>query len=209
MRRVYVSGNIGAGKSTLSKLLAKHLGGHLIREEVRDNPYLDDFYANQQEYALRSQLAVVMARFELMRQHREHDDEILVFDRSPEEDHVFAKLHHDKGNIDDRDMALYERVLGNMKDLTCGRQPTCIVYIQCKPKVLLERIQRRGRECEQGITIEYLTELNEAYEQWIKKQHKCHDIITVNGFERTPDGLECLAIELAEELLHEDSDDMA
>lgn len=164
---VAIAGNIGAGKTTLAKRLARQLGWNCHLEPVIDNPYLPDFYADMTRWSFHLQVYFLSKRFQ---NQLAIESELVscVQDRTIYEDaQIFARTLHRRGKLSDRDwenyLALFETMVGHLKP------PDLIIYLKCSVDELLNRISRRGREFERGIDPEYLTDLNQAYDDWAGK----------------------------------------
>jgi deoxyadenosine/deoxycytidine kinase len=164
-RFVVLAGNIGAGKSTLVRMMCDLLGWKPFYEPVAENPYLADFYADMTRWAFHSQVFFLTHR---VRAHRALMDDpySVVQDRSIYEDaEVFARNLHLRGRMSDRDWASYEGLYRTLTTLLPA--PDLVVYLRASVPTLRARIAMRGRSFEAGITDEYLGELNSLYEQWI------------------------------------------
>ncbi len=167
MRRHYflaVAGNIGVGKTTLTRFLGERLGWEVFYEPVIDNPYLDDFYADMRRWSFHLQVFFLSRRFEM---HRKMMDNLLscVQDRTIYEDaEVFARTLHVTGAMDDRDFENYQALFASMTSYL--RPPDTIVYLRAPVDTLMQRIEQRGRDCERQIDPAYLQMLNEAYDDW-------------------------------------------
>ena len=149
-------GPIGAGKTTLAQLLALQLGATLILEDVDGNAFLPDFYANRERWALGTQLAFLISRYEQLRTIPPSRTRPVVSDYTQAKDPIFARalLH-------DREVELYERLSIGL-DASIGR-PDLTVYVDAKNSVLIDRIRRRNRPYETSIDAEYLDALRAAY----------------------------------------------
>jgi len=162
---VAVAGNVGAGKSSLVGLLADKLGWTPFYEAVDENPYLSDFYHDMRTWSFHSQVFFLSKRLRHHRRLLDHPSSVLQ-DRSVYEDaEVFAKNLYRQGNMDERDYGVY-RELYEVLTLYLP-PPGLVVYLQASVPTLLKRIAQRGREYERGISADYLTSLNELYEDWI------------------------------------------
>ncbi len=162
-----IAGNIGVGKTHLTDYLGKRLGWEVFYEPVVDNPYLDDFYADMGRWSFHLQVFFLSKRFEM---HRKMTENMwsCVQDRTIYEDaEVFARTLHDTGAMDDRDfnnyMALFQCMTSYLEP------PTIVVYLRASVETLLERIARRGRDCEKSIDASYLERLNDAYDEWARR----------------------------------------
>lgn len=159
-----IAGLIGAGKTTLAKALGEHLKLDVHYEPVIDNEYLDDFYRDTARYSFAMQIYLLNRRFQ---QHQE----IIwrgrggVQDRTIYEDAIFAKTLKDLGLMEPRDYETYVNLFRNLSNFMC--RPHVIVYLDVSPEKSLSRIEQRDRNCESGITIEYLTQLYNNYEEFL------------------------------------------
>lgn len=161
-----VAGNIGAGKSSLTKLLAEHFGWKPYFESVDDNPYLADFYGDMKRWSFHLQIYFLANRFKNHRQIVESGESVIQ-DRSIYEDAmIFARNLHDMGNMDRRDYENYVSLFHVMTDYL--KPPDLMIYLRASTDTLMRQIQRRGRSFEQGIERRYLELLNGLYEEWIK-----------------------------------------
>lgn len=164
---IVVAGNIGAGKSTLVKLLSERLNFQPFYEPVSDNPYLSDFYGDMKKWAFHSQL------FYLTRRLLIHKELLLVQgsviqDRSVYEDaEIFARNLFLQGDISSRDFNVYQDLYRIL--ITLLPPPNLIVYLQASVDTLEKRIAQRGREFEGSIPRDYLVRLNNLYEEWMSK----------------------------------------
>ena len=160
-----VAGNIGAGKSSLTKLLAERFGWKPYFESVDDNPYLADFYNDMRRWSFHLQIYFLANRFKNHRQIVESGESVIQ-DRSIYEDAmIFARNLHDMGNMDPRDYENYVSLFRVMTDYL--RPPDLMIYLRASVDTLLAQIRRRGRTFEQGIERRYLELLNRHYEEWI------------------------------------------
>ena len=162
---VAIAGNIGSGKSSLTRLLGKHLGWKPIFESVDDNPYLDDFYRDMRRWAFPLQVYFLSNRF---RSHRAitQGSESVVLDRVIYEDaEIFARNLFVIGMMDERDYRNYRALYEVMTDYL--EPPDVLVYLQAGVDTLLRQISLRGRAFELGISRDYLERLNVHYNRWI------------------------------------------
>lgn len=160
-RYVVVEGPIGAGKTTLTKLLAETFNYDMLLEAPEDNPFLHRFYAGEKNAALSTQLFFLMQRAQLLTRIQQNDlfSPVRVADFLMEKDHLFAEV-----TLDQDELALYEQVY---QHLTLNApKPDLVIYLQATPDILLERIQQRGIDAEQSIDTPYLQRLNEAYSRF-------------------------------------------
>ncbi|NGP86929.1 deoxynucleoside kinase [Fodinibius halophilus] len=164
---IAVAGNIGAGKSSLTGLLAKHFGWKAFYESVDDNPYLSDFYEDMRRWSFNLQIYFLSSRFRHQKQMLEQEGRF-VQDRTIYEDvEIFAKNLHNMGLMSDRDFANYEALFEEMTDYL--EPPGLLIYIRAQVSTLVDQIQQRGRDYENTIRIEYLERLNQLYEDWIDR----------------------------------------
>jgi len=167
---VAIAGNIGAGKTTLTKLLAKHYKWEAQLEDVVDNPYLDDFYNQMERWSFNLQVYFLNSRFRQVLQIRKSGKEIIQ-DRTIYEDaHIFAPNLHAMGLMTNRDFENYKSLFDLMESLVQG--PDLLIYLRSSIPNLVSQIHKRGRDYENSISIDYLSRLNERYEAWISKYDK-------------------------------------
>lgn len=162
---IAVAGNIGAGKSSLTGLLAKHYNWKAFYESVDDNPYLQDFYEDMRRWSFNLQIYFLSSRFRHQKEMLE-DDVNLIQDRTIYEDvEIFAKNLHEMNLMSDRDFTNYEALFHEMSHYL--RPPDLLIYLRAQVPTLVRQIQQRGRDYENTIRIEYLERLNNLYEDWI------------------------------------------
>ena len=167
---VAIAGNIGAGKTTLTKLLAKHYRWEPQLEDVVDNPYLDDFYNQMERWSFNLQVYFLNSRFRQVLQIRESGKEIIQ-DRTIYEDaNIFAPNLHAMGLMTNRDFENYRSLFELMESFVQG--PDLLIYLRSSIPNLVKQIHSRGREYENSISIDYLSRLNERYEAWIHGYNK-------------------------------------
>jgi deoxyadenosine/deoxycytidine kinase len=167
---VAVAGNIGAGKSSLTRLLATRFGWKPYFESVDDNPYLPDFYKDMQRWSFHLQIYFLANRFKHHKRMTESGDPVIQ-DRSIYEDaEIFARNLHDIGKMDDRDYSNYVSLFEVMTDYL--KSPDLMIYLRASIDTLVQQISRRGRSFEQSIPREYLEQLNKHYESWIANYHR-------------------------------------
>ncbi len=173
---IIISGNIGSGKSSLTKLLSKRLGWKAFYEVVEDNPYLADFYYDMKKWSFHLQIFFLSKRF----QHHQtivRDPSSVVQDRSIYEDvDIFAKNLYEQGFMDSRDYHNYRELFSIMVDFLSP--PNLIIYLQASVNTLKKRIALRGRDYEKKISRDYLEQLNALYEKWVEEFTLC-PILTV------------------------------
>ena len=167
---VAVAGNIGAGKTTLTKLLAKHYKWEEQLEDVVDNPYLDDFYNQMERWSFNLQVYFLNSRFRQVNQIHDSGKDIIQ-DRTIYEDaHIFAPNLHAMGLMTNRDFKNYSSLFELMESFVKG--PDLLIYLHSSIPNLVSQIHKRGRDYENTISIDYLSRLNERYEAWISKYDK-------------------------------------
>lgn len=177
-RFVIVAGNIGAGKTSITERVAKRLGWQAAFESVADNPYLADFYADMRQWSFHLQVFFLGHRAQ---QHLAlaRSPQSAIADRSIYEDaHIFARALHHLGNLTDRDYRSYRTVFDLVVDNL--PRPDLLIYLRAPVPVLLERIRRRGRDIERGITAEYLALLESFYDQWLQGFDLC-PVLTIHS----------------------------
>ncbi len=164
---VTIAGNIGAGKSSLTEILSEYFSWETFFERVDDNPYLADFYDDMQRWSFNLQIFFLSSRF---RHQRLIDacSRSVVQDRSIYEDaEIFARNLHDMGLMQGRDYRNYIELFSIMTSYL--KRPDLLVYLRASVPTLVNHIQRRGREYETSIRIEYLQRLNALYEDWVQR----------------------------------------
>ncbi len=167
---VAVAGNIGAGKTTLTKSLAKHYKWEAQLEDVVDNPYLDDFYNQMERWSFNLQVYFLNSRFRQVNQIQNSGKDIIQ-DRTIYEDaHIFAPNLHAMGLMTNRDFENYKSLFDLMEGFVKG--PDLLIYLRSSIPNLVAQIHKRGRDYENTISIDYLSRLNERYEAWISKYDK-------------------------------------
>jgi deoxyadenosine/deoxycytidine kinase len=167
---IAIAGNIGAGKTTLTRLLAKHYKWEAQLEDVVDNPYLDDFYNQMERWSFNLQVYFLNSRFRQILQIRKSGKDIIQ-DRTIYEDaHIFAPNLHAMGLMTNRDYENYKSLFDLMESLVQG--PDVLIYLRSSIPNLVAQIHKRGREYENSISIDYLSRLNERYEAWIHGYNK-------------------------------------
>lgn len=160
-----IAGNIGAGKTTLTKMLAEHYGWTPRFETVVDNPYLEDYYSDIKRWSFNLEMFFLVRRLEDLRAIAE-SDEVIIQDRTIFEGvNIFVRNNYEMGNLSDRDYATYMEIFETMTSVT--KSPDLLIYLRCSVPHLVGQIQKRGREYEQGISLDYLAGLNRLYEEWI------------------------------------------
>jgi deoxyadenosine/deoxycytidine kinase len=173
-RLVVVAGNIGSGKTSLARLIGTRLNWHPDFESVQGNPYMSKYYEEPARWAFHLQMYCLNDRAQRYAEaSRGHAS--VIFDRSLYEDYyVFARTQHRMGLVSDQDLStyrsLFDRILGTLP------VPTLLIYLKAPVEVLKERIARRGREIETGISTEYLSLLESHYDEWLKTFDVCQTL---------------------------------
>jgi deoxyadenosine/deoxycytidine kinase len=161
---IAIAGNIGAGKTTLTELLAKHYGWESHFEEVEANPYLNDFYHDMQRWSFNLQIYFLNTRFSQILEFR-HSGKTVIQDRTIYEDaEIFAPNLHEMGLMSTRDFENYHSLFNLMSGLV--QAPDLIIYLRASIPTLVQQIQKRGRDYENTIRLDYLNQLNQRYEAW-------------------------------------------
>ena len=167
---IAIAGNIGAGKTSLTELLAKQYKWEPHFEDVDDNPYLDDFYNEMQRWSFNLQIYFLRSRFNQVVEIRNSGKNIIQ-DRTIYEDaHFFAPNLHAMGLMTSRDFDNYMALFDLMDQFIPA--PDLLIYLQASVPTLVDQIQKRGRPYESSIRIDYLNRLNERYEAWISEYDK-------------------------------------
>jgi deoxyadenosine/deoxycytidine kinase len=200
-RFVLVAGNIGTGKTSLTERLGARMGWLTSYESVADNPYLGDFYGDMHQWSFHLQVFFLGHRAQ---QHLElaHNPQSAIADRSIYEDaYIFARALHHLSNLSERDYRSYHRVF----DLVVASlpQPDLLLYLKAPVPVLLERINRRGRAIESGITADYLSLLESFYQEWMLTFDLC-PVLSISSedldFVHKPEHLDIVAQRIQDKL---------
>ncbi len=167
---IAVAGNIGSGKTTLTGLLAKHYKWEPHYEDVDTNPYLQSFYEDMQRWSFNLQVYFLNSRFRQVIKIRQ-SGKAVIQDRTIYEDaHIFAPNLHAMGLMSSRDFDNYESLFELMS--TFLQAPDLLIYLRAEVPTLVRQIQKRGRDYENSIRLDYLNRLNERYEAWISGYDK-------------------------------------
>ena len=162
---IAIAGNIGAGKTTLTELLSKHYKWDTHYEDVDQNPYLLDFYDDMQRWSFNLQVYYLNSRFTQIQDIKESKNTIIQ-DRTIHEDaYIFAPNLHSMGLMSTRDFENYFSLFNLMESFISA--PDLLIYLRASVPKLVNNIQKRGREYEESIRLDYLKRLNERYEAWI------------------------------------------
>ncbi len=170
-RLVVVAGNIGAGKTSLTERIGARLGWRTDYESVADNPYLPDFYADMRAWSFHLQIYFLGHRADQYLAAA-NDPRSAILDRSIYEDaYIFARALHHMGNLAERDFLAYRKLFDLVMDSL--PLPNLLVYLKCPVNVLVERIRRRARNIEAGISADYLSLLDTFYDEWLNAFDLC------------------------------------
>lgn len=190
IRHVAIAGNIGAGKTTLCRLLAKNYNWEVNFESTDDNPYLSDFYNDMQRWSFNLQVYFLNSRYRQVLDIQK-GDKVVIQDRTIYEDaHIFAPNLHDMGLMSKRDFENYYALFQLMTSQISP--PDLLIYLRSSISTLVDHIQRRGRDYEGSMSLDYLKRLNERYENWIATyNHGPLLIVDVDryDYERNPEHL--------------------
>lgn len=174
---IAVAGNIGAGKTTLTELLAKHYKWTAHFEDVDENPYLNDFYNDMQRWSFNLQIYFLNSRFKQITDIRK-SGKTIIQDRTIYEDaEIFAPNLHSMGLMSTRDFNNYKTLFDSMVSVI--QPPNLLIYLRATVPTLVNQIQKRGREYESSIRIDYLKQLNDRYEKWINS-YKLGKLLIIN-----------------------------
>ena len=160
-----IAGNIGSGKTTLTRMLSEHYGWTPQYEAVTYNPYLEDYYKDIQRWSFNLEVYFLTQRFKDLLDIAESEKTVIQDRTVMEGVNIFVENNRAMGNISERDYQAYMELFGVMMRMV--RLPDLLIYLRCSVPHLVGQIQKRGREYEQGISLEYLKGLNDRYENWI------------------------------------------
>ncbi len=164
---IAIAGNIGSGKTSLTELLAHHFNWEAHFEDADENPYLADFYEDMTRWSFNLQVYFLKSRFSSVQEIRK-TGKTVIQDRTIYEDaYIFAPNLYDMGLMSRRDFNNYESLFEVMSSMV--QPPDLLIYLRASIPTLVEQIQKRGREYENNIRLDYLKRLNERYEAWIDK----------------------------------------
>jgi deoxyadenosine/deoxycytidine kinase len=165
IKHIAVAGNIGSGKTTLTKILSKNFAWIPHFEDIENNPYLNDFYEDMPRWAFNLQVYFLNSRFRTIIEIQK-GTEVVIQDRTINEDAmIFAPNLHTMGLISTRDFENYTKLFETISSLI--RPPDLLIYLRATVPALVNQIQKRGREYEDNLRLDYLRRLNEYYEKWI------------------------------------------
>ena len=197
---IAIAGNIGSGKTTLTKMLAAHYGWTPKFESVDFNPYLADFYEDMERWSFNLQIYFLNKRFQDVVEISKHKD-VIIQDRTIYEDaRIFAPNLHAMGLMSARDVENYSDLFDLMMSLV--NPPDLMIYLRSSIPNLIAQIQKRGREYERSIRIDYITGLNQRYEDWIKDYKSRLLIVDVDNikFENKPEDFQLITDKIDAEL---------
>ena len=173
-----IAGNIGVGKTTMTKKLAKDLGWEAYFESVIDNPYLEDFYADMARWSFNLQVYFLSHRYKSHKKMTESPNSSIQ-DRTIYEDvEIFARNLYKMGNMSERDWKNYKELFGIMVHEL--QDPDLIIYLKASVDTLLTRIGKRSRDFEKKVDPEYLYRLNISYDNWIKRAKKRNPVLFID-----------------------------
>ncbi|MBI35528.1 MAG: deoxynucleoside kinase [Flavobacteriales bacterium] len=199
--QISVAGNIGSGKTTLTSLLAKHYDWEAHYEDTEDNPYLNDFYEDMQRWSFNLQIYFLQNRFNKIMHFREKGKDVIM-DRTIYEDaYIFAPNLHSMNLMSKRDFDNYIELFDLTNSLV--KAPDLLIYLRSSVPNLVNNIQKRGREYETSIRLDYLNRLNERYEAWISQYSEGKLLIIdvdSNHFNENPEHLKDVLGKIDEEI---------
>lgn len=169
-KHIAIAGNIGAGKTTLCELLSEHFGWEVNYESTDDNPYLEDFYNDMSRWSFNLQIYFLNNRYRQILEIQQ-GDKTVIQDRSIYEDaHIFAPNLHQMGLMATRDFHNYFDLFKLMSSQV--NPPDLLIYLKASVPTLVNHIQKRGRDYESTMSLNYLKSLNDKYEEWINNYHE-------------------------------------
>ena len=174
---IAIAGNIGSGKTTLTTMLAKRYGWKPRYESVEYNPYLDDYYKNIKRWSFAMEVFFLKERFKDLLEISRSDTDVIQDRTIYEGVYVFTANNYTMGNLDERDYEAYMELFEDMTDAV--RYPDLMIYLQASVSHLVANIEKRGRNYEQRMTLDYLQNINKRYEDFIKNQYKGR-VLTIN-----------------------------
>lgn len=180
---IAIAGNIGSGKTTLTELLAKHFKWTPIYEQMDDNPYIANFYEDMRRWSFNLQVYFLHKRFKYVIDSRNTYDNI-VQDRTLYEDaYIFAPNLHAMGLMNTRDFETYKSLFDLMESFI--KPPDLLIYLKASVPTLIKQIEKRGREYESSIRLDYITSLNNRYNSWIEEYSNRKLIINMDDLNIT------------------------
>ena len=177
IRYIAIEGVIGAGKTSLAKLLHDRLEGRLVLEKFEENPFLARFYQHPERYAFQTQIFFLLTRYKQLQHLAQQElfEEFLVTDYIFEKDKIFAHL-----NLQDDELQLYDTLVGSIERNLA--KPDLVVYLQSSIERLMGNIRQRGRDFERGMSKKYISDLNDAYNYFFFR-YKSTPLLIVNSTE--------------------------
>ncbi|KLO24186.1 deoxycytidine kinase [Marinitoga sp. 1197] len=177
-KMIVLAGNVGAGKSTFTRVLSERLGFTPYYESVNDNPFLEDFYQDQKKWSYHLQTFFLFHRFNSIKQIIDSKDNAIL-DRSIYEDaEIFAKNLYNNGKMSEREYQTYRQIFYTMLEFL--KKPDLLIYIKTSVDTVVKRIKKRGREMEMQVPIEYWKQLDDLYMEWINNYNQSK-IYVVDG----------------------------
>lgn len=178
---IVIAGNIGSGKTTLTRMLAHHYGWEPRMESVVNNPYLSDYYQDMKRWALNLEVFFLKERFRDILTI-EQSKKTIIQDRSIFEGvYIFAANNHDMGNMSDRDFDTYMGLFKSM--MMVINQPDLLIYLRATVDHLVDNVHKRGRGYEQNMRLDYLSNLNERYDKFVNSYKGTKLVIDVNNID--------------------------
>lgn len=196
-----IAGNIGCGKTTLTRMLAEHYGWTPKYESVTYNPYLEDYYRDIPRWSFNLEVYFLEQRFQDVLEIARSRDTVIQDRTIFEGVYVFTANNHDMGNLSDRDFDTYMRLFNSMMSMV--RTPDLMIYLRSSVPHLISQIQKRGRDYEQTMSIDYLSSLNDRYEKFIGEEYRGKVlVIEADGldFENNPEDFEMITEKVNAEL---------
>ena len=187
-----IAGNIGSGKTTLTRMLAEHYGWTPKYESVTYNPYLEDYYRDIPRWSYNLETYFLAQRFKDLLEISKSDD-VVIQDRTILEGvHIFVENNREMGNLSERDYDTYMQIFSLMMSMVS--LPDLLIYLRSSVSHLVSQIQKRGRDYEQSMSLDYLGGLNEKYEKWIEGYKGRVLIIDADmlDFEKRPEDFESI-----------------
>lgn len=167
---IAIAGNIGSGKTTLTNMLSKHYGWKKYLEPIDENPYIDDYYKDISRWALNLEVYFLKQRFKNLLEIERSQDTIIQDRTIFEGVYVFAANNKNMGNMDDRDYDTYMGLFDSMMEVI--QMPELMIYLRSSVPHLVKNIQKRGRDYEQQMPIDYLQGINKLYDDFIYHKYK-------------------------------------
>ena len=195
-----IAGNIGCGKTTLTRMLSEHYGWTPKYEAVTYNPYLEDYYKDIKRWSFNLEVYFLTQRFKDVLEIS-HSDDVIIQDRTSFEGvYIFVANNKAMGNLSDRDYETYMELFRLMMSLV--KAPDLLIYLKSSVPHLVSQIQKRGREYEKSIEIEYLEGLNKRYEKWIAEYPGKVLVIDADGldFQNRPEDFASITDKIDSEL---------